>query len=248
LLINGEIRNIEYNILMSLSLLLKELKAKENSQKAKLLSGFFKTGKGQYGEGDFFLGITVPESRGLAIKHSELALSDISKLIKNKYHEARLVALLLLVHKYKKGNKIEKRQIYNFYLSHTKYINNWDLVDLSAGYIVGDYLFNNKREVLIKLANSKNLWEKRIAIISTFAFIYKGESEWTFKIIKILMKDKHDLIHKACGWMLREVGKRVSEKELLKFLDSNIKNMPRTMLRYAIERLPETKRKYYLKK
>ena len=233
---------------MSLFLLLKELKAKENQQKAKLLSGFFKTGSGQYGEGDFFLGITVPESRVLAVKHSELALPDISKLIKNKYHEARLIALLLLVHKYKNGKETEKKKIYNFYLTHTKYINNWDLVDLSAGYILGTYLLDKKREILIKLANSKNLWEKRIAIISTFAFIYKGEYELTFKIVKILMKDKHDLIHKACGWMLREVGKRVSEKELLKFIDSNIKTMPRTMLRYAIERLPENKRKSYLNK
>ncbi|HUC88507.1 MAG TPA: DNA alkylation repair protein [Candidatus Paceibacterota bacterium] len=251
--------------------LLKELKVKANPEKARILSGFFKTGKGEYGKGDFFLGIAVPESRKLAVKYGELALSDVSKLIKNKYHEARLVALLILVHKYKTRQPHRQdlwgKQICDFYLSHTKYINNWDLVDLSAGYIVGDYLYKrtvikrvSPRTVLEKLANSKNLWEKRIAIISTFAFIYKGEParhasqgdaggyKWTFKIVKILMKDKHDLIKKACGWMLREVGKRVSEKELIKFLDSNIKNMSRTMLRYAIERLPEAKRKYYLHK
>jgi 3-methyladenine DNA glycosylase AlkD len=245
---------------MFLSLLFKELKSQENPEKAKLLSRFFKTGKGQYGEGDFFLGITVPESRKLARRYGELALSDISKLIKNKYHEARLVALLILVHKYKQAvcarqDLAQTKQIYDFYLKHTRYINNWDLVDLSAGYIVGDYLYQrtvlkraSPRTVLEKLAKSKNLWEKRIAIISTFAFIYNKKYEWTFKIVKILIKDKHDLIHKACGWMLREVGKRVSEKELLKFLDINIKNMPRTMLRYAIERLPETKRKFYLNK
>jgi 3-methyladenine DNA glycosylase AlkD len=136
----------------------------------------------------------------------------------------------------------------DFYLKNTKYINNWDLVDLSTHYIVGDYLLNKDKQILEKLAKSKNLWERRIAIISTFAFIYKGKSEWTFKIVNLLIKDKHDLIHKACGWMLREVGKRVSEKELTIYLDKYCTQMPRTMLRYAIERLPENKRVYYLKK
>jgi 3-methyladenine DNA glycosylase AlkD len=225
----------------------------KNSKKAKNLSWFFKTGKGQYGEGDLFLGITVPEARKIAVKYFDLPLSDISKLIKNKYHEVRLISILILVHKYKcTKSEIGKGKIFNFYLKHTKYINNWDLVDLSAHYIVGDYLCSLRQEekkyrtVLENLARSNNLWERRIAVISTLTFIYKGESEWTFRIVKMLLNDPHDLIHKACGWMLREVGKRVSEKELTLFLDIYGAKMPRTMLRYALERLPEKKRKYYL--
>jgi len=238
----------------NLNSLLKELKQKENKEKAKHLAGFFKTGRGQYGEGDLFLGITVPESRKLAVKYSELAFSDISKLIKNRYHEVRLIALLILVHQFRAcarqdlAQNLAQKKIVEFYLAHTKYINNWDLVDLSASYIVGDYLFDKNRLILEKLAKSKNLWEKRIAVISTFAFIYKGESKWTLRIVKILLNDTHDLIHKACGWMLREVGKRVSEKDLTSFLDTYNHKMPRTMLRYAIERLSEDKRKYYLNK
>ncbi len=249
---------------ITLSNLQKDLHKIANPEKAKLLARFFKTGKGQYGEGDLFLGITVPESRKIAIKYGDLPLSDISKLIKNKYHEARLIALLILVHKYKllsarqglaekssPRSDLGEKEIVDFYLAHTKYINNWDLVDLSAGYIVGDYLFSTRKvlaeKILINLAKSKNIWERRIAIISTFAFIYKRESDWTFRIVKMLLNDKHDLIHKACGWMLREAGKRASERELTDFLDIHSLQMPRTMLRYAIERLPEKKRLYYLR-
>jgi len=242
-----------------LSDLMKELKQKANPEKARLLMRFFKTGKGHYGEGDVFLGIMVPESRKLVGKYHELSLADISKLIKSKYHEARLVALLILVHKYNNASRekvfVLKKNIFNFYLAHTKYINNWDLVDLSAGYIVGNYLYEKLKSpdvkrlgILEKLAKSGNLWERRIAIISTFAFIYKGESEWTFRIVRMLLKDRHDLIHKACGWMLREVGKRVSEPKLRAFLDQYGPQMPRTMLRYAIERLPEKTRQMYLVK
>jgi len=259
------------NNMNNLSLLLKELKRKANPEKAKLLMRFFKTGKGQYGEGDIFLGIMVPESRELVKKYCELSFPDLEKLIKNKYHEARLIALLILVDKYKKCDlprpslgEVEKKKIFDFYLAHTPYINNWDLVDLSAGYIVGDYLWNHPsgptkvgplllrqeekktKQVLEKLAKSKNLWERRIAIISTFAFIYKGESKWTFHIVKMLLNDPQDLIHKACGWMLREVGKRVRDRELMAFLDVYGPQMPRTMLRYAIERLPEKTRLKYL--
>jgi 3-methyladenine DNA glycosylase AlkD len=253
---------------INLNNLLKELNQKANKEKAKILAGFFKTGKGEYGEGDIFLGIVVPELRKLARKYCELSLLDTSKLIKNKYHEARLIALLVLVYKYKKSIATEnvskdelredylyKEKIVRFYLANTRYINNWDLVDLSAHYIIGEYLYQktviNKsfpKTFLSKLAKSKNLWERRIAIISTFAFIYKGESELTLYIAKILLNDSHDLIHKACGWMLREVGKRVSEYDLTKFLDEYAVTMPRTMLRYAIERLPEGKRLYYLHK
>lgn len=235
--------------------ILKEIISHRNIDKAALLGRFFKTGKGQYGEGDVFLGITVPISRKIAQKYGGVTLPVVSKLIKNKYHEVRLVALLILVHKYKASPKsnlgeIERGKIVEFYLGHTKYINNWDLVDLSAHYIIGDYLNQRtaSRIVLLKLAKSKNIWERRIAIISTFAFIYNGEFEWTFRIVNLLMKDKHDLIHKACGWMLREVGKRVSEKELINYLDIHSLQMPRTMLRYSIERLPEKTRLHYLHK
>ncbi len=221
-----------------------------SNEKAIILSRFFKTGVGQYGEGDKFLGVVVPDSRKIVKKYSTISLSKIDKLIKSEFHEERLVAILILVEKYKvasaKASADQRKEICEFYLAHTKNINNWDLVDLSAPRIVGDFLLKRNRNLLLKLAKSKNLWERRIAIISTFQFIYNGEFEWTFKIAKILLNDKHDLIHKACGWMLREVGKRVTEAELERFLKENIKNMPRTMIRYAIERLSETKRKYYL--
>lgn len=241
-----------------MSKVIKELLKLQNKDKSLILARFFKTGKGQYGEGDKFLGITVPVSRKIARKYSDLDYTEIESLLKNNYHEVRLVALLILVHKYKtstKNNLAEKEKIVEFYLNNTKYINNWDLVDLSAHYTLGDYLYQmtvlkriSPRTVLLKLAKSKNLWERRIAIISTFAFIYKNESEWTFTITKMLLNDKEDLIHKACGWMLREIGKRVSESQLKAFLDTYGTKMPRTMLRYAIERLPEKKRLYYLKK
>jgi len=227
-----------------------ELVSHGNKEKAQILSHFFKTGRGEYGEGDIFLGITVPVSRNIARKYQELSFEEIAKLFESKFHEERLVALLILVQKYKlaslKKDLVQKKKIYNFYLTKTKYINNWDLVDLSSHYIVGNYLIDKDRKILDKLAKSKNLWEKRIAIISTFAFIYKGEADYTFRIVRILLNDKHDLIHKACGWMLREVGKRVSGEKLESFLKENSKKMPRTMLRYAIEKLPEEKRKYYL--
>ncbi len=215
--------------------------------KAKLLSGFFKTGKGEYGEGDIFLGVMVPESRKIAQKYKDLSFAELDKLIKSKFHEERLVALFILVFQYKNGDDRTKNKIYKFYLSHTKYINNWDLVDLSASYIVGTHLLYQDKKILIKLARSKHLWERRIAIIATFAFIYKGESDWTFRIAEELLKDKEDLIHKACGWMLREVGKRVKESRLEAFLRLHGAKMPRTMLRYAIKRLPEKKRLKYLK-
>ena len=229
--------------------ILKEIISFRKKEKAEILSRFFKTGKGQYGFGDLFLGITVPKSREIAVKYMSASFDDVKGLVSNKYHEVKLIALLILVQKYKKSKtEIEKKKIIDLYLSQTEYINNWDLVDLSAHYILGDYIYNNKKEIKIirALVKSKNLWEKRIAIISTFAFIYKGESKLTFEMVNCLMRDKHDLIHKACGWMLREVGKRVNEGQLCLFIDQNYAQMPRTMLRYAIERLPEKKRKYYL--
>jgi 3-methyladenine DNA glycosylase AlkD len=241
--------------------ILKEILSHKEKNKAIILNRFFKTGKGEYGEGDKFLGITVPISRKIAQKYGELSLLNISKLLTNKYHEVRLIAILILVHKYNSLSKqetkkeisarsclAEKKKIVNFYLKNTKYINNWDLVDLSAHYTLGDFIKKNDRKILTKLAKSKNIWERRIAIISTFAFIYNKESEWTFKIVDMLIDDKHDLIQKACGWMLREVGKRVSEKDLIFYLDKYSSKMPRTMLRYSIERLPENIRLHYLHK
>lgn len=236
--------------------IIKEIIALKQKGTDETLSRFFKTGPGQYSEGDLFLGITVPVCRTIATKHNDIELKEVAELIKNKYHEVRLIALLILVQKYKKAKtESAKKKIYDFYFKNIKYINNWDLVDLSAHYIVGDYLINkNPRldeasfKILEKLAKSNNLWERRIAIVSTFASIYKGKPEWTFKITKILLFDSHDLIHKACGWMLREVGKRVSVEQLTSYLDINGPQMPRTMLRYAIERLPEKKRLYYLHK
>ena len=230
-----------------LKLLRKKIKQAANPAKAKILRGFFKTGKGQYGEGDIFLGITLPIQRDLAKKYgADLSLADLDKLIKSKIHEERLIALLILVYQFQK-NEAARQKIYNFYLAHTKYINNWDLVDLSAPKIVGAYLWGKDKKILYKLAKSKNLWEKRIAILSTFYDIYYKKAGDALKISELLLKDQHDLIHKAVGWMLREIGKRCDEKLLFNFLDLHKKKMPRTMLRYAIERLPEKKRKFYLK-
>jgi 3-methyladenine DNA glycosylase AlkD len=230
-----------------LNKLKKELDSLADKKKAVILQGFFKTGKGQYGEGDIFLGIKVPVQRGVAKKYLDLLLSDIQKLLNTKIHEYRLVALFILIDKYQKGSDNEKKKIYNLYLKNYNNINNWDLVDLSAPKIVGDYLLNKDRDTLYKLARSNHLWKKRIAILSTFSFIRNNDFKDSLSISEILLHDDHDLIHKAVGWMLREVGKR-DQKVLEKFLDKHIGQMPRTMLRYAIERFEETLRKSYLKK
>lgn len=234
---------------MPLTQLKTECAKLKNPAQAKVLQRFFKTGKGQYGEGDVFLGIMVPEQRRLVAKHWQaLSLSDLKKLLQSKTHEHRLIALLVLVKKYQQGSRAERAEIYRFYLSQTERINNWDLVDLSAPNIVGEELLDQDRKILYRLAKSPKLWERRIAMLATFAFIKKGESRDALAIAKTLLNDDHDLIHKAAGWMLREVGKRCGEKTLLVFLDTHSKKMPRTMLRYAIERLPESLRKRYLKK
>jgi len=211
-------------------------------KRAKTSAWFFKTGPGQYGEGDIFLGLTVPQSRVLARKYKNLPLSQIQTLLKSKFHEERLIALLILVHQFANNPKA----IYDFYLNNTKYINNWDLVDLTAPKIVGEFIMDHPSDILFKLVKSDNLWERRIAILSTFAFIYKGRPEPTLQISKLLLSDKHDLIHKAVGWMLREVGKRCSQKTLTDFLDLNLNLLPRTTLRYAIERLPPPLSQKYL--
>ena len=218
--------------------------------KAKNYARFFKTGKGEYGEGDNFLGVVVPNQRQIAVKYKDLSLVDLQKLLSSNIHEYRLTALFILVSQYKQFKKDKEKRgvIIKFYLKNTKNINNWDLVDSSAHYILGDYLLDKKdRSILYKLAKSKNLWERRMAIISTFAFIRARQFDNTIKISEILLKDKHDLIHKAVGWMLREVGKR-NKKVEEGFLQKYYRQMSRTMLRYAIEKLPENERKRYLDK
>ncbi len=223
-----------------------QLKKLANPKKAIGVARFFKTGKGEYGEGDVFLGITVPEIRLIAKKCAALTLKEIQKLLQSKIHEERLLALIILVNQFKKADEDKQKQIFDLYLSNTKYINNWDLVDISAEYIVGGYLINRSKNSLKKLAQSKSIWERRIAIIATFQFIKQKQHEQTFIIAEILLKDEHDLIHKAVGWMLREIGKRISEAIEETFLQQHYQQMPRTMLRYAIERFEEEKRKKYL--
>jgi 3-methyladenine DNA glycosylase AlkD len=196
----------------------------------------------------YFLGIVVPEQRKIAKKYKDLSLPEIQKLLSSKIHEHRMTGLFILVDKYKRADLNGKQEIFDFYLANARLrnINNWDLVDLSAPNILGDYLLDKDRKILYKLSVSKSLWERRIAILSTFAFIRTGEFGDTIKISEILLKDKHDLIHKAVGWMLREVGKR-DQKVLERFLENNCQKMPRTMLRYAIEKLEDRKRKKYMK-
>ena len=230
----------------------REMQKLKNPKKAKLLQRYFKTGKGEYADGDVFLGIIVPEQRKAAKKY-DLSLDELQKLLSSKIHEYRLTALFILVDKYKEADEKLKKEIVDFYLKNTKNINNWDLVDLSAPNILGDYLVTSKhsmqlpdRKILYKLANSHHLWEKRIAILSCFAFIRKNQFDDSLKIAEILLKDKHDLIHKALGWMLREIGKRDLKAEE-KFLARHCAAMPRTMLRYAIEKFDERKRAFYLK-
>lgn len=225
----------------------RDILSKRNLEKEKVFKNFFKTGKDQYGEGDVFLGLSVPEQRKIAKKYyQDIDLDDLQKLIKNKIHEYRLIALLILIEKYNKD--LNKKQYVDFYLKNTKYINNWDLVDLSCYKILGDYLINKNRDILYKLSESSDLWEKRIAIVSTFAFIKNKEHKDTLQISEKLLNDKHDLIHKAVGWMLREVGKRIGEEYEEEFLNKYYKTMPRTMLRYSIEKFSEEKKKKYMNK
>lgn len=229
--------------------LIRELHSLENPAQAKIYLKFFKTKKGEYGEGDLFLGIKVPILRSIAKKYfSYFSLKEIEELLENKYHETRTVALLILMLQYNKSkkDKIMQRKIFEFYLNKIERINNWDLVDISAPNIVGDFLLKYKEDVLMDLAKSENLWKKRVAIISTFAFIKERNFGETLAISNILLNDEHDLINKAVGWMLREVGKR--NKGILEiFLSTRYKSMPRTTLRYAIEKFPEDERKKWLK-
>lgn len=221
----------------------KDLNKLKNQEKARILSNFFKTKEGEYGYGDVFLGLTSDQIKQVAKNYVNINIKDLQELMNSKIHEERMASLRILVSRFKKN----KKEIFDFYLKNTKNINNWDLVDLSAPNIVGNYLIDKDKSILYKLAKSDNLWEKRIAIISTFSFIRNNQFEDTLKISEILLKDKHDLIHKAVGWMLREIGKRDQNKEE-KFLKKYYKEMPRTMLRYSIEKFSHEKRKFYLSK
>ncbi len=209
-------------------------------------SRFFKTGPGEYGEGDKFLGIRTPELRKIDRKYHQLPLNEIKHLIRSPYHEERLLALFILTYKFPKSDKQEQKQIYDFYLTNIRYINNWDLVDSSAPKIIGVWLMDKPKELLYKLAESDNLWERRISMLATLHFIKNGQFEDTLKIADLPLGDDHDLIHKAVGWMLREIGNR-DQNRLKEFLKSRHEKMPRTMLRYAIEKFPEPLRTSYLK-
>jgi 3-methyladenine DNA glycosylase AlkD len=224
----------------------RELRAAADPSRAALLQRFFKTGPGEYAEGDRFLGLTVPQVRAIAAKHQMLPLSDLAALLASPWHEERLLALVMLVRQYERGTAAQREAIYRLYRRRTACINNWDLVDCSAGSIVGAHLAARDRRVLERLARSPLVWERRIAVISTFFFIRRGELQPTLRMARLLLDDDHDLIHKAVGWMLREVGKQ-DRAVLQRFLDAHAHRMPRTMLRYAIERFPERLRQRYLR-
>ena len=224
----------------------KELYALADPADAKFLQGFFKTGPGQYGAGDKFLGLRVPELRRFVREYSDLEDSQALEMLASPWHEERLLALLFLVDKYRRGDDAARQRIHRTYLANTRYINNWDLVDASAHYIVGQHLDAKNIRLLERLARSDDIWERRIAIVATFHFIRAGEFRPTLKIAKLLVDDAHDLIHKAVGWMLRELGKR-DRRVLDAFLRKHYRTMPRTMLRYAIERHPERVRTQYLR-
>jgi 3-methyladenine DNA glycosylase AlkD len=232
----------------TLSHLKHDFEVMTNPEQAVILQRFFKTGPGQYGEGDVFLGIKVPPQRTLAKQYRDLPLDDVASLLQSKIHEHRLTALLILIQKYEKADAGSRKKIFDLYLKYRKWINNWDLVDLSAPNIVGNYLLDKDRAILYRLAQSKSLWDKRIAILATFEFIKHGHADDTFALAEILLNDNHDLIHKAVGWMLREVGKRIDQAAEESFLQKHCRRMPRTMLRYAIERFSPTLKKKYMAK
>lgn len=224
-----------------------ELRKKSSPARAKTNAWFFKTKPGEYGEGDIFIGVTVPQVRAIAKKYRDLPLDHILELLHSPEHEFRLAALIIMVERFKKAAEPEREVLYETYVANTRWINNWDLVDTSASYIVGGYLASRPKKVLVQLARSNNIWERRVAIIATFYFIVRGEYVETFRVAKILLADQQDLIHKAVGWMLREVGKRCGQEVEEEFLKKHYKTMPRTMLRYAIERFAPARRKAYLK-
>ncbi len=236
--------------MVSKSITLEEIRSileeKSDPEIASFLSGYFKTGPGQYGEGDRFRGIRVPKLRKIARASRRLSAGDLLVLVTSPWHEDRLLALLVWVERFDKGGEKERERIYRAYLDHLRYINNWDLVDLSAPSIVGGYLWEHERGILYEMAGSESLWERRTAVMATFYFIRNNDFEDTLQIAEILLNDSEDLIHKAAGWMLRELGKRDQAREEI-FLRKYYLKMPRTMLRYAIERFPEEQRQAWLK-
>ncbi|MDR1114912.1 MAG: DNA alkylation repair protein [Tannerella sp.] len=232
---------------MNVAFIISELQSIGTPEKAAHLQRFFKTGAGQYGEGDVFIGVVVPHTRSIAKANLQTPLTEIRKLLMSKYHEARLCGLIILTERFKKASEAERKEIYNFYLKNTSRVNNWDLVDLTCPTIVGEYLIDKNRNILYELAESDNLWEQRISIISTLAFIHRNDFSDTLELSKKLLNHQHDLIHKAVGWMLRETGKR-NRNVLTVFLETYTIKMPRTTLRYAIEHYPEPERQYFLKK
>ncbi|QUB68840.1 DNA alkylation repair protein [Prevotella melaninogenica] len=224
-----------------------ELQALSNAEKREIFPRFFKTGKGEYGEGDRFLGVTVPNIRAISKQYKNISLNEIRELIQSEWHEVRLCALLIMVEKSKKKDETLRQQLFDLYLSQTDRINNWDLVDLSCRFIVGEYLLDRSRDILYQLAQSPLLWDNRIAIVSTYAFIRKGQLEDTYALSDLMLYHPHDLMHKAIGWMLREAGKRDPER-LYDYVMSHRADMPRTMLRYAIEKFSPKERAILMKR
>lgn len=225
--------------------LLEKVKALACPEKAKGNARFSKTGEGEYAQGDVYIGVSVPQLRGLVKKHPPAELSDILDLLKNTYHEVRLLALLLMVKTYKKSPSGAKEEIFQAYLAHTVYINNWDLVDASCYHIVGPHLYGKDTQILFKLSQSSSIWERRIAIVSTYFCIRKEEFDTTFSLVELMLKEKQDIVQKAMGWMVKEISKR-DVQAATAFLDSHGASLPRTSLRIAIEKLPEKVRKHYL--
>ena len=224
-----------------------ELQALTNAEKREIFPRFFKAGKGEYGEGDRFLGVTVPNIRAIAKLHKDISIEEIRELLQSEWHEVRLCALIIMVEKSKKKDEALRKELFNLYLSQTKRINNWDLVDLSCRFIIGEYLLDKSRDILYHLAQSPLLWDNRIAIVSTYAFIRKGQLEDTYALSDLMMQHPHDLMHKAIGWMLREAGKRNPER-LYDYVMSHRADMPRTMLRYAIEKFSPKERTILMKR
>ena len=224
-----------------------ELQALSDDEKREIYPKFFKAGKGEYGEGDRFLGVTVPNIRAIAKQYKNISLNEIRELMQSEWHEVRLCALLIMVEKNKKKDETLRQQLFDLYLSQTDRINNWDLVDLSCRFIVGEYLLDKSRDILYQLAQSPLLWDNRIAIVSTYAFIRKGQLEDTYALSDLMMHHPHDLMHKAIGWMLRETGKRNPER-LYDYVMNHRADMPRTMLRYAIEKFSPTERSVLMKR
>jgi 3-methyladenine DNA glycosylase AlkD len=222
-----------------------KLHAAARPEAAPVLKSFFKTGPGQYGEGDQFLGVKIPDTRRIVRESDPLEESDIVPLLRSPIHEERLLALLILVRRYERGDTTAREAVVKLFLAEARFVNNWDLVDTSAPYILGPWLLDRDRSILEKMAKSPVLWDRRIAILATFAFIRANDFTWTLKLSEMLLGDSHDLTHKAVGWMLREVGNR-DEMALRGFLDRHVSKMPRTMLRYAIEKFPPAERKSWL--